>query len=41
MLMTDPFLFGEAAAEFPKPYVKWSVEPARAHEVPAAIARAY
>jgi benzoylformate decarboxylase len=41
MLMTDPFLFAQAAAEFPKPYVKWSVEPARAHEVPAAIARAY
>src|SRR5713101_5259856 len=41
MLMTDPFLFAQAAAEFPRPYVKWSVEPARAHEVPAAIARAY
>jgi benzoylformate decarboxylase len=41
MLMTDPFLFAQAAAEFPRPYVKWSVEPARANEVPAAIARAY
>jgi benzoylformate decarboxylase len=41
MLMTDPFLFAQSAAEFPKPYVKWSVEPARAQEVPAAIARAY
>src|SRR5713101_311765 len=30
-----------SAAEFPKPYVKWSVEPARAQDVPAAIARAY
>ena len=30
-----------AAAEFPKPYVKWSCEPARAADVPAAIARAY
>jgi benzoylformate decarboxylase len=39
--MTDPFLFAQAAAEFPRPYVKWSVEPARAQEVPAAIARAY
>src|SRR5258708_20341198 len=29
------------AAEFPKPYVKWSCEPARAADVPAAIARAY
>jgi len=29
------------ATEFPKPYVKWSNEPARAQDVPAAIARAY
>ena len=36
-----PFLFAEQAAEFPKPYVKWSCEPARAEDVPAAIARAY
>jgi benzoylformate decarboxylase len=41
MLMTDPFLFAEQAAEFPRPYVKWSVEPARPDEVPAAVARAY
>jgi benzoylformate decarboxylase len=36
-----PFLYAEQAPEFPKPYVKWSVEPARAQDVPAAIARAY
>src|SRR6202048_317355 len=36
MLLTDPFLFSESAAEFPKPYVKWSIEPPRAQEVPAA-----
>ncbi|MBV9882781.1 MAG: benzoylformate decarboxylase [Sphingomonadaceae bacterium] len=36
-----PFLYAEQATEFPKPYVKWSVEPARAEDVPAAIARAY
>src|SRR5882757_8276465 len=41
MLTTDPFLFAQSAAEFPKPYVKWSIEPARARDVPAAIARAY
>jgi benzoylformate decarboxylase len=41
MLPTDPFLFAESAAEFPKPYVKWSIEPARSQDVPAAIARAY
>jgi benzoylformate decarboxylase len=41
MLPFEPFLFAEKAAEFPKPYVKWSCEPARAEDVPAAIARAY
>jgi benzoylformate decarboxylase len=35
------FLFSERAAEFPQPYVKFAVEPARAEDVPAAIARAY
>ena len=37
----DPFLFSASAVELPKPYVKWSCEPARAEDVPAAIARAY
>src|SRR5690606_10763826 len=41
LLPYDPFLFNEAPTEFPKPYVKWAVEPARAEDVPAAIARAY
>ena len=41
ILPYEPFLFAERAAEFPRPYVKWSVEPARAEDVPAAIARAY
>ena len=41
MLAMDPFLGATAAAEFPKPYVKFAVEPARAEDVPAAIARAY
>jgi benzoylformate decarboxylase len=36
-----PFLFAEQAAEFPKPDVKYSVEPARAEDVPAAIAEAW
>jgi len=36
-----PFLFAERATEFPQPYVKYSIEPARAEDVPAAIARAY
>jgi len=41
ILPYEPFLFAEQAAEFPKPFVKWSVEPARAEDVPMAIARAY
>ncbi|MBC7985282.1 MAG: benzoylformate decarboxylase, partial [Sphingomonadaceae bacterium] len=41
ILPYDPFLFAERATEFPRPYVKWAVEPARAQDVPAAIARAY
>jgi benzoylformate decarboxylase len=35
------FLYSERATEFPQPYVKFSVEPARPEDVPAAIARAY
>jgi benzoylformate decarboxylase len=41
ILPFDPFLFSSQATELPKPYVKWSCEPARAEDVPAAIARAY
>lgn len=41
ILPLEPFLFAQNAPEFPKPYVKWSNEPARAEDVPAAIARAY
>jgi benzoylformate decarboxylase len=41
ILPTEPFLFSMQATELPKPYVKWSNEPARAQDVPAAIARAY
>ena len=41
ILPFDPFLFSAHATELPKPYVKWSVEPARAQDVPLAIARAY
>jgi benzoylformate decarboxylase len=41
ILPFEPFLFSEQATQLPKPYVKWSVEPARAADVPAAIARAY
>ena len=41
LMQLDPFLFSNQAAELPKPYVKWSCEPACAQDVPAAIARAY
>ncbi|SEF36640.1 benzoylformate decarboxylase [Amycolatopsis pretoriensis] len=41
LLPHDPFLGAMDAPEFPKPYVKWSIEPATAEDVPAALARAY
>ncbi len=41
ILPYEPFLASTNAAELPRPYVKWSVEPARAEDVPQAIARAY
>lgn len=40
ILPYEPFLYSEQATEFPKPYVKWSCEPARAEDVPVAVARA-
>jgi benzoylformate decarboxylase len=41
LLLLEPFLYSERATELPRPYVKWSCEPARAEDVPAAIARAF
>lgn len=41
LLQMEPFLYSAQATELPKPYVKWSSEPARPEDVPAAIARAY
>ena len=41
LLPLNPFLGATDAAQFPKPYVKWTVEPARAADVPAAIAHAW
>lgn len=41
LLSGQPFLGASQAANFPKPYVKWSCEPARAEDVPAALAHAY
>ncbi|HEU5474354.1 MAG TPA: benzoylformate decarboxylase [Actinophytocola sp.] len=41
LLAGEPYLYSEDPAALPRPYVKWSREPARAQDVPAAIARAY
>jgi benzoylformate decarboxylase len=41
MLPLEPFLYSDQAPSLPRPYVKWSCEPSRAQDVPAAIARAY
>src|ERR1051325_983745 len=37
----EAFLSATDATMLPQPYVKWSCEPARGEDVPAAIARAY
>jgi len=41
ILPYDPFLYNERAPEFPRPYVKYAVEPARAEDVPLALIRAF
>ncbi|WP_245214756.1 benzoylformate decarboxylase [Roseomonas indoligenes] len=41
LLPNFPFLGATEAPQFPKPYVKFSIEPARAEDVPAAIAQAH
>jgi benzoylformate decarboxylase len=41
LLPLNPFLGATDAVSFPKPYVKWSCEPARGEDVPAAIVHAY
>ncbi len=40
ILPPEPFLHAERPTEFPRPFVKWATEPARAADVPLAIARA-
>jgi len=40
IIRTEPLLWGKQV-EFVRPYVKWSVEPHRAVDVPEAIERAY
>src|ERR1700722_12669935 len=41
LLPYDPYLGADRPAEFPRPNVKWACEPARAEDVPVAIAQAY
>lgn len=41
ILLYQPYLGADRATEFPRPYVKWSIEPARPQDVPLAIAQAY
>jgi benzoylformate decarboxylase len=41
ILPYEPFLFATQPTKLPEPYIKWSNEPARGEDVPAAIARAY
>jgi benzoylformate decarboxylase len=41
ILPLEPFLFAERSTELPRPFVKWAAEPARAEDVPLAIARAF
>ncbi|PIR21528.1 MAG: benzoylformate decarboxylase [Deltaproteobacteria bacterium CG11_big_fil_rev_8_21_14_0_20_47_16] len=41
MLLMEPFLTDVEAVNLPKPWVKWSYEPARPEDVPGAFMRAY
>ncbi|MEV4310968.1 benzoylformate decarboxylase [Actinocrispum sp. NPDC049592] len=41
LLPGEPFLGASDPTVFPRPYVKWSCEPARAQDVAAALAHAY
>ncbi|TDC60145.1 benzoylformate decarboxylase, partial [Micromonospora sp. KC207] len=41
MLLLEPRLASRHATELTQPYVKWSHEPARAQDIPAAFMRAY
>lgn len=41
MLLLEPWLTDIDPAQLPRPWVKWSYEPVRAADVPAALMRAY
>jgi benzoylformate decarboxylase len=41
MLLMEPWLTNVEATRLPRPWVKWSNEPARAEDIPAAVMRAF
>ena len=41
MALLEPWLMNRRAPELPLPYVKWSYEPVRAQDIPAAFMRGY
>jgi benzoylformate decarboxylase len=41
LMIGEPYLANREAITMPKPWVKWSYEPARAQDVPEAFMRAY
>jgi benzoylformate decarboxylase len=41
LMIGEPYLGNREATTMPKPWVKWSYEPYRAHDVPEAFMRAY
>lgn len=41
LLAGEPYLLNDQPTELPRPYVKWSREPARPQDLPESIARAY
>lgn len=41
LLQGEPFLNAKEATSLPRPYIKWSAEPARPQDVPALLLKAY
>ena len=41
MVLCEPYLSNPDETVFPRPWVKWAYQPARAEDVPAAFMRAY
>jgi len=41
LLLGEPFLNATEAPSLPRPYIKWSAEPARPQDIPAVLEKAY